>query len=330
MKLYKIIILLIFTSIFLGCKNEVKPTNFTLKGFVFGTSYKIVYLNATKNHQKSIDSLFYLMNKSLSTYLPTSDISKLNAGDSSIFVDELFTEVFTKSKRIYNETDGFFDPTVGNLVNSWGFGPKNEQKNLSIIEVKEQMQFVGFNKVSLIAGTVSKEHSKIYLDFNAIAKGYGIDVIARFFNSKKIDNYLIEIGGEIRTKGFKKNDLPWVVKLTDPIQKDGKTGFKTINISNKSMATSGNYRKYRVTKEGEKYVHSVNPKTGYAVESNLLSVSVIANLDCADVDGYATAFMIMGLEKTKEFLKKHKNLEVILLFTNNNGNLEEFSNYTEN
>ncbi len=141
---------------------------------------------------------------------------------------------------------------------------------------------------------------------------------------------MIEIGGEIRTKGFKKNDLPWVVKLTDPIQKDGKTGFKTINISNKSMATSGNYRKYRVTKEGEKYVHSVNPKTGYAVESNLLSVSVIANLDCADVDGYATAFMIMGLEKTKEFLKKHKNLEVILLFTNNNGNLEEFSNYTEN
>jgi thiamine biosynthesis lipoprotein len=330
MKLHKTLLFLAIFSVFLVCKKEEEQTDYTLKGLVFGTSYKIIYLNGVKNHQKSIDSLFFLMNRSLSTYLPTSDISKVNEGDTTIIVDALFSEVFKKSKRIHSETNGYFDPTVGNLVNSWGFGPKNEQKILTDAEVKEQMQFVGFDKVIFKNGKISKQHPEIYLDFNAIAKAFGIDVIARFFNSKKIDNYLIEIGGEIRTKGFKKNNLPWVVQLVDPLKKDGETGFKIINISNKSMATSGNYRKYRITSEGKKYVHTVNPKTGYAIESNLLSASVIAHTDCADVDGYATAFMAMGFEKTKAFLETNKNLQVILLYTNNNGNLEEFSTYTEN
>ena len=268
------------------------------------------------------------MNKSLSTYIPTSDISKINKGDSKVIIDDFFKEVFNKSKRIYAETDGFFDPTVGNLVNAWGFGPKNEKKDLTEDEVKEQMKFVGLNKVELKDGKIIKQNPEIYLDFNSIAKGFGIDVIARFFNSKKIDNYLIEIGGEIRTKGFKNNKIPWVIKLVNPIEKEDDSGFKEINLSNKSMATSGNYRKFRITNEGKKYVHTVNPKTGYAIESNLLSVSVIANKDCADVDAYATAFMAMGLEKTKEFLEKNKQLKAILIYTNDSGNLEEFSTYS--
>ncbi|ARV07524.1 thiamine biosynthesis protein ApbE [Polaribacter sp. SA4-10] len=330
MKFKKLLVILTVSTVLLSCTKEEKQQDFILKGLVFGTTYKIVYLNSSINYQKSIDSLFYLVNKSTSTYLPTSDISKINKGETDVKVDAIFIEVFNKSKRIFKETDGFFDPTVGNLVNAWGFGPKTGKKNLSDDEVKKQMQFVGLDKVKIENRIVIKEDSSIYLDFNSIAKGFGIDVIARFFNTKNIDNYLIEIGGEIRANGFKKNNEPWVIKLVNPVKKDSENGFKKLNISNKSMATSGNYRKFRIAEDGKKYVHTINPKTGYAKESNLLSASVIANLDCADVDAYATAFMAMGLEKTKEFLKTHKNLHVILLYVNNKGVINEFTTYTYN
>ena len=328
MKLKRIAIYITVLSIIGACSREKKNTDFTLNGPVFGTTYKITYLNSHVNHQKSLDSLFLLVNTSTSTYISTSDISKINSGDASVIVDEIFSEVFKKSKRIYKETDGYFDPTVGNLVNAYGFGPKNEQKNLSEDEIKEQMKFVGFDKISLINGKVLKEDPKVYLDFNSIAKGFGIDVVARFFDEKKIDNYLIEIGGEIRAKGIKKNNKPWLIKLVNPVKSDFNGGFKTINLSNKSMATSGNYRKYRILDNGEKYVHTINPKTGLAIASNLLSVSVLAGIDCSDVDAYATAFMAMGLEKTKEFLRTNSQLEVILLFSDADGNIKEYSNYT--
>ncbi|MGB0881030.1 MAG: FAD:protein FMN transferase, partial [Polaribacter sp.] len=161
-----------FLAILIGftfCKNEEKPNRIILNGHIFGTTYKIVYTHSSINYKKSIDSLFYLVNKSLSTYMPTSDISKINAGDSTIVVDDLFLEVFKKSKKIYTETNGFFDPTVGNLVNAYGFGPKNEKTNLTEDEVKKQMQYVGLNKVTLIDGKIVKEKAKIYLDFNSIA-----------------------------------------------------------------------------------------------------------------------------------------------------------------
>ena len=321
-----IIILLIIFS----CSKEEHKRNYTLKGSVFGTSYKIVYLSASKNYQNSIDSLFFLMNTSLSTYIPISDISRINEGDTTVVVDDLFLEVFEKSKKIYRDTDGYFDPTVGNLVNAWGFGPKKEKKNLTDLEVKDQMQFVGLEKVEIKNRKVFKESPQIYLDFNSIAKGFGIDVLARFLNSKKVNNYLIEIGGEIRTKGTKMDNVPWAIKLVDPIEKDQFDGYKKINLSNKSMATSGNYRKYRYSESGQKFVHTINPKTVKATESNLLSASVIANLDCADVDAYATAFMAMGLKKTIEFLGKHKNIDAILLFTDEEGHLKEYNTTTFN
>ena len=155
-----------------------------------------------------------------------------------------------------------------------------------------------------------------------------VEVLSRaFFDGIHIDNYLIEIGGEIRAKGTKENGKPWIVKLVNPVKANDNNGFKVIDLTNKSMATSGNYRKYRVAEDGKKYVHTINPKTGFATESNLLSASVIANLDCADVDAYATAFMAMGLEKTKEFLKIHPNIKVILIYTSVDGSLTEFSTY---
>ena len=330
MKYFRFFLLFSIFLLFSACNKEPIYQDYTLKGRVFGTTYKITYLNANSSYQKSIDSLFLKMNASLSTYMATSDISRINKGDTTVVVDAYFVEVFKKSKKIFIETDGFFDPTVGNLVNAWGFGPKNERIGVTEEQLKKQMQFVGLDKVKLQEKRILKESSEIYLDFNSIAKGFGIDVVARFLESKKTENYLVEIGGEIRTGGFKKGHQPWVVKLVDPIASDDSSGFKNINLSNKSMATSGNYRKFRITDTGEKYVHTVNPKTGYAKESNLLSVSVIAALDCADVDAYATAFMAMGLEKTKLFLIKNTQLEVILLFANSEGNLEEYTNYRYN
>ena len=324
MKSQKNLVFITVLLFFLSCIKEEKAKDFILQGHVFGTTYKIVYLNASKNYQKSIDSLFFLMNKSLSTYIPTSDISKINKGDTTIVVDDLFLEVFKKSKKIHKETNGYFDPTVGNLVNAWGFGPQRGKQNLTQEALKAQMQFVSLDKVTILDRKVYKKYEEIYLDFNAIAKGFGIDIVARFLERKKIKNYLIEVGGEIRAKGKKANNISWAIQLVDPIHKDGSKGFKKINLSDKSMATSGNYRKFRVAENGQKFVHTINPRTGFAKESNLLSASVIASLDCADVDAYATAFMAMGFEKSKKFLEKHKNLDGILLFVDENGRLKEY------
>ncbi|WP_397445181.1 FAD:protein FMN transferase [Polaribacter sp. R77954] len=317
------LILLVFTN----CKQKIPKQDFVLRGGVFGTSYKITYLNATQNYQKSLDSLFLKINNSVSTYIPNSAISKINKGEKGVAIDAVFKEVMQKSKRIYKETNGYFDPTVGNLVNAYGFGPKNEKKNLNKTEIEDYMQFVGLNKVILKENKIIKEHPKVYLDFNSIAKGLAIDIVARFLDAKKIDNYLIEIGGEIRAKGTKENDKPWLIKLVNPVKAYDNDGFKVIDLSNKSMATSGNYRKFRITEDGKKYVHTINPKTGLATESNLLSASVIGNLDCADVDAYATAFMAMGLEKTKLFLQTKQDIKVILIYADADGSLVEFSTY---
>lgn len=327
MKKTLLVLSLCFFSLFINCKKNIKPTSIQLSGMVFGTTYSIKYLNHKTNFQPQIDSLFNAINTSLSTYIPTSDISKINNGDTIINVDDFFIEVFEKSRRIYDETDGYFDPTVGNLVNAWGFGPEKTTVRLDTLFVKKQMKYVGFQKLQIIHKKVVKQFPEIYLDFNSIAKGYGIDIIGRFLESKKIENYLVEIGGEIRSKGFKHAQKPWVIQLTNPINPDAQ--FKRFILSNKSMATSGNYRKYSIDENGQKYVHTINPKTGFATESNLLSASVIANLDCADVDAYATAFMAMGFEKTIAFLKKKPSLNVILYYINKEGVLSEYTNYKE-
>lgn len=317
-----------FIAIFIGflivgCTTTPKNEYTQLSGNVFGTTYHITYASNI-NYQTAIDSLFNLVNKSLSTYIPTSDISKINKGDTTVVVDSFFKEVFQKSARIYKETDGYFDPTVGQLVNAWGFGPKKEKANLDSLQIANLMQVVGFHKVKLINNLVQKDDPSIFLDFNSIAKGYGIDVIGRFLTEQGIPNYLVEIGGEIRTKGTKNNGKKWRVAVEKP-NVDGTQSFqKVIELADQAMATSGNYRKYRLTKDGKKYVHIVNPKTGFATESNLLSASVIAKKDCADVDAYATAFMAMGLEATKAFIEKHPELSVVLIYVNDKGELQEF------
>jgi thiamine biosynthesis lipoprotein len=314
----------------ISCGQKKKQVTVKIEGPVFGTTYHITYGHkAATDYQKSIDSLFYLVNRSLSTYIATSDISKINNGDATVVVDAFFKEVYQKSKQVFEETNGYFDPTVGNLVNAWGFGPKSAKKENDSIEIATMMEAVGFGKTQLIHNKIIKENANSVFDFNSIAKGFAVDVVGRFLELKNVKNYLVEIGGEIRVRGKNDKNNLWKVAIEKPNTDGSQSIQTTIELSDVSMATSGNYRKFRITPEGKKYVHTINPKTGFAIESNLVSASVITKGDCANADAYATAFMAMGLEKTKLFLSKFPHLKVILMYINDEGNLQEYTADTQ-
>lgn len=299
------------------------------KGYALGTSYSILYFSSSEiaGVKKSLDSIFFAVNKSMSTYIPTSDISKINKGDTSVKVDQMFKEVFELSNQVYSNTQGYFDPTVGILVNAWGFGPQKTIKKINKSKIDSLMQYVGFDKVKLKSDlTVKKTHPNVYLDFNAIAKGYCVDRVAAFLNANKIENYLIEIGGELVAKGYHvtKQKL-WTVGIDDPKQKESRTLIATLKLQDRAMATSGNYRKFRVDSiTGKKYVHTIDAFTGYAKASNILSVSVLGP-NCAIADAYATAFMAMPLQKIKEFSFQNKELEVYVVYVAKDGVVNKFT-----
>ncbi|MDO9593985.1 MAG: FAD:protein FMN transferase [Lutibacter sp.] len=311
--------------LFLSCESPKTDLNI-IEGNAIGTTFTVRYLAAgSNNYEFKIDSLIAAINKSASTYIPTSDLSKINKGDTSVFADANLQEVFIKSERIYRETDGAFDPTVGILVNAWGFGPEKPIENLDSLKIQELLKFVGFDKVKLVNGKIKKLYPEIYLDFNAIAKGYLVDMLSRMFEKNGIANYMVEIGGEIRARGQNEKGLPWKIAIENP-NTDGTRSFATvIELKDESMATSGNYRKFKVKEDGTKYVHTINPKTGFAKESNLLSASVISKSDCADVDAYATAFMEMGFEKSKVFLKNHPELKAFLIYIDEKGEMQTYT-----
>ena len=211
------------------------------------------------------------------------------------------------------------------MVNAWGFGPGKELENIDTATVKKMMEKVGFDKVKLVNGKIIKSNPDIHFDFNAIGKGYGVDVIGRFFEENKCENYRIELGGEIRARGVDVNGDYWRVWLEDPNTDGTRTVNKFVRLENKSLATSGNYRKFRIGKDGRKYVHTINAKTGYATESNLLTATVISELDCADVDGYATAFMAMGIDKVMLFLEQYPELQANLIYVDEKGEIQTFT-----
>jgi len=318
-------VILFFVFCFVSCKNKEDNLKI-IQGNAIGTTFSIRYLDeGDLDFKPKIDSLIKAINKSTSTYIPTSDISRINKGDTTVVVDAYFEEVFAKSEKIFKETNGDFDPTVGILVNAWGFGPEDAIENLDSVKIKELLNFVGFNKVSLKNRKVQKLYPEIYFDFNAIGKGYLVDMVGRLFEQHNIENYMVEIGGEIRARGVNEKNIAWRIAIENP-NEDGTRSFATtIQLHNESMATSGNYRKYRTTEDGKKYVHTINAKTGFASESNLLSASVISKSDCADVDGYATAFMAMGLEKAIAFLESHPELKVFLIYVDDNGEMKTYT-----
>ncbi|MGA9327034.1 MAG: FAD:protein FMN transferase [Salegentibacter sp.] len=315
----KLVFALFLAALLTGCNNsEVQPN--ILTGEALGTTFHIKYFPDKEiDADQALDSIFENINNSMSTYREGSDISRLNKGDTSVVIDRNFEKVFNFSKKIYRESNGYFDPTVGILVNAYGFGPEEEAPVApDSITLDSLRRYVGFNKLRVSEDhKIMKDDPHVYLDFNAIAKGYTIDVIAAYFDSKNVKNYLIELGGELVAKGRNiGKDKPWMVAIDDPLQKEDERSFQTIlALKNRALATSGNYRKFRVdSTTGKRYVHTINPLTGKAQRSNLLSASVMAE-NCALADGYATACMALGLEKSKEMLKKLKNVEVYLIYS---------------
>lgn len=313
-----LLLALICLSVY-SCKKE--PINTKIVGEVFGTTYSVQYYSdGDENYQVQMDSLYAIINNSMSTYQKDSDISKINRNEA-FEVDEHFIEVFNKSKEIYRFTEGAFDPTIGKMVNAWDFGPEREIKDLDSMKIDSLMRTVGFNRVEIRDGKIVKE-KETFIDFNAIAKGYGVDVIAEFLQRKNIQNYLVEIGGEIRSKGINmEKQKPWKVGVEMPHFDGRQSILKTITLQDESMATSGTYRKFKTDSLGQRYSHIIDTKTGYPSKTNLLSISVIAE-DCMTADGYATAFKAMGIDRVKEFLTRHSEMKVFLIYANDKNELE--------
>jgi len=310
-------LLLIFCLGLVSCSRT--PEQLRVTGPVFGTTYSIIY-DSSQNFETAFDSLFFEINRSMSTYIPTSDISKVNLNETLV-IDHHFEAVFKTSKEIYTKTQGKFDPTIGAVVNAWDFGPEGKIEALDSLKINELMQSVGMDKVTLSNGVISKPKAS-RLDFNAIAKGYGVDVIGRYLESKNIQNYLIEIGGEIRAKGINSvKNTPWKVGVQHPDLSGDQPYINTLTLQDESMATSGTYRKFKRDAEGNRYTHIIDTKTGYPIRSGILSVSVISR-NCMVADAYATALQSMRLEDIRTFLKRHLGLKVFIVFVNENNVLE--------
>ncbi|NMH88523.1 FAD:protein FMN transferase [Flavivirga algicola] len=309
--------ILLVVLLLISCKKELKNTK--LSGSVFGTFYEVTY-NSNIDYERQFDSLFYVINKSMSTYQANSDISKLNRNEK-VKIDDHFVKVYEASKIIYEETEGAFDPTIGAVVNAWDFGPEGKIENLDSLKIDSLMFTVGFSKVIRTDNTITKPESA-FLDFNAIAKGYAVDVIATFLDDKNIKNYLVNIGGELHAKGINvEKNTGWTVGVENPNFDGTQSLSRTLILTNEAMATSGTYRKFKIDESGNRYAHIIDTKTGYPSKTNLLSISVIAK-DCMTADAYATAFKSMGIEKVKTFLKSHPELKVFLIFENDKKELE--------
>ncbi|MCR5312300.1 MAG: FAD:protein FMN transferase [Bacteroidaceae bacterium] len=292
------------------------------EGMVFGTIYHITY-QADKNMQKGIDETLTKVDNSLSPFNKNSIITAVNNGED-IKVNDMFTDVFNMAKYVAKETNGAFDITVAPLVNLWGFGFKN-MSNVNEKTVDSLRQFVGFNNVELINGHVKKQYSETMLDCSAIAKGYGVDAVGKYLESQGIKNYMVEIGGEVRVRGLNPKGELWKIGVNKPI--DDSTSVNSdieqvIKITDMAMATSGNYRNFYI-KDGKKYAHTIDPRTGYPVQHNILSSTVVAK-DCATADAFATSFMVLGLEGAKEILKKHPEIRAFFICSKDDGTTEEW------
>lgn len=299
--------------LFVNCNQ---PTDQLIKmaGNAQGTTWQMTWLSYDHaDYKEAIDSIFRKIDSSLSTYLPASLISRINQNDTSVVVDDHFINVFNKSIEVSQQTDGLFDITVAPVINAWGFG-FTKKAHVDSAMIDSLLGFIGYQMLRLDGKKLIKEKPQTILDCNAIAQGYTIDVLATFLESKSINNYLVEVGGEVKAKGKKNTNGYWTVGIDQPNEApvDGRPLKAIIQLKDRALATSGNYRKFYV-EDGKKFAHIIDPHTGYPAKHNLLSATVVA-ADCATADAYATAFMVMGMEKAKQFLAAHKELQLEVFF----------------
>ena len=308
LKRYSFIVVLLAVA---SCQTYDKLQRF--QGDALGTSYTLLYLDTAPNEivSDSIDAVFLRMNQSMSTYWPNAIISKVNR-DEAVTIDADFKKVFQTAKNIWEQTDGYFDPTVGALVNAYGFGPAKSLAQIDQDAVDSLLTITGFDKVSLLSdGSITKAHKNIYLDFNAIAKGYAVDALAAMLQSLGYTQFLVEVGGELFASGLHPEKAkPWRVAIDHPKQDVARTFIATLPLQNQGMASSGNYRKFRIDASGNYYVHTINPKTGKSVKSNILSTSVLAPTTML-ADAYATALMAMPYTRGKILIESLNEVEAM-------------------
>ncbi len=293
--------------------NQLPVQHFS--GTAFGTLFNITYLGEPSTTlPRQVDSLLKEINSTFSIFDTNSLISRINVGED-VPLNEDFAHVLSTSLSISQKTDGAFDCTIQPLVELWGFGREGQRHTVPQAEIDSVKQFVGSPLISLRDGRVRKADPRVQLNFNAIAKGYAVDRVADFLQTQGYENCLVEIGGEIVARGTK-NGKPWKVGIQVPTeQADGAIeSNESFPLQNQAVATSGNYRNY-FEEEGVRYTHILNPVTGRPEQSNLLSVTVIAN-DCCTADAYATAFMVLGIDRATEIAKQH-NLTVWFIYTEN-------------
>ena len=298
----------------LGHKDEPYQHN---SGYIFGTSYNITY-QCADDHKKDIEKVLADVDASLSPFNDTSIITHVNRNEEEV-LDDFFLDVFRLAQKINEDTEGAFDITVAPLVNAWGFGFKNGV-NPDEKVIDSLRQVVGLHKVRLEGDKIVKTDPRVMLDCSAIAKGYGVDVVANLLRKFGIKNFMVEIGGEVVTSGVNRERMPWRIGVTKPTDDSLSINNElqtVINVTDKAMATSGNYRNFYY-KGGRKYAHTIDPKTGYPVQHSILSATVITN-DCATADAYATSFMVMGLEKSKKVLERHPEMMVYFIYSDEKG-----------
>ncbi|WP_315499720.1 FAD:protein FMN transferase [Capnocytophaga gingivalis] len=316
--LYTLCIAVLVTA----CGTTPKENIYYIKGEAQGTTYGITYIAKAPVEKAAIDSILQVIDLSMSTYIDNSLISNINKGEN-LPIDPHFEKVLSASMDIYKQSNGSFDPSIGQLINAWGFGKKENHTPPTQKQIDSLLTLTGMDKVHIVTTGegvfVKKDNPNIQLNFNAIAQGYTSDVIAEYFLSKQISNFIVEVGGELVIHG--RNTLknkPWRIGIDNPLQKpdEDREIVATVELTDCGLATSGNYRKlWTDSLTGQKYVHTINPKTGRPQPSNLLSATVIAP-SAMLADGYATTLMALGgIEKAKDFLAQHKELKAVLLYS---------------
>ena len=311
-------VIAILCLLFFGRSKEQNEATYQHnEGTIFGTLYHVKYLYPN-DIKADIEAELQRVDSSLSMFNPQSTISKINRGETDE-VDEMLSEVLQLSYKVNKATNGAFDPTVAPLVNAWGFGfKKGEMPNSE--QVDSLLSLVGLSHIHLDGSKLTKDNPLSIFDFSAIAKGYGVDRAAEILREKGIKDFMVEIGGEVVTAGVNDKGEVWRIGINKP--DDDSTSISTelqdiISLSNKAIATSGNYRNYYI-KEGRKIAHTINPKTGYPAQQDILSSTVMAP-SCAEADAFATAFMVLGLEEAKKVLQKQPQLEAYFIYSDKQG-----------
>lgn len=318
--MYIKIILFSFTSLFLltSCNSNEKTYNYS-QGEVFGTYYRF-QIDSDKDYSKQIDSVFIAIDKAVNSYVVYSEISTFNKRGFLLSPSPTFIDMLQKAETYHHLSNGYFDPTLYPLINAWGFGLTNKEK-MDSAKVDSLIKLVSFKKLLAIDSTELRVLKKgVTIDLNAMGEGYALDAITSILDQSGVNNYMVEIGGEMKCKGLNQNGNIWQIGIENPtvsIDERGTSLMKVVKLKNVGISTSGNYRKFYTDRSGNRYSHIIDAKTGYPVQHNLLSASIIST-SATKADALATACMSMGTEKAKYLIENEPDIEGFLIYSDGN------------